>query len=113
MFNPDTAPVSVYMPTFETAARSLKVVPIIAPRDGGLLRGRGKADFARKPRIAVGHADGATLMMRVNTFEPVLFAQFHNYVLIGIAHDRKNVIDALSRNRRRNRFQYLHGDLPD
>ena len=31
MFNPDTAPVSVYMPSFETAARSLKVEPIIAP----------------------------------------------------------------------------------
>ena len=31
MFNPDTAPVSVFMPSFETAARSLKVVPIIAP----------------------------------------------------------------------------------
>jgi putative ABC transport system substrate-binding protein len=31
MFNPDTAPVSVYMPSFETAARSLQVVPIIAP----------------------------------------------------------------------------------
>jgi putative ABC transport system substrate-binding protein len=29
MFNPDTAP--VYMPSFETAARSLKVEPIIAP----------------------------------------------------------------------------------
>jgi len=31
MFNPDTNPVSVYMPSFETAARSLKVAPIIAP----------------------------------------------------------------------------------
>jgi putative ABC transport system substrate-binding protein len=31
MFNPDTAPVSVYMPSLETAARSLKVEPIIAP----------------------------------------------------------------------------------
>jgi putative ABC transport system substrate-binding protein len=31
MFNPDTNPVSVYMPSFETAARSLKVEPIIAP----------------------------------------------------------------------------------
>jgi putative ABC transport system substrate-binding protein len=31
LFNPDTAPVSVYMPSFETAARSLKVVPIVAP----------------------------------------------------------------------------------
>jgi putative ABC transport system substrate-binding protein len=31
MFNPDTNPVSIYMPSFETAARSLKVTPIIAP----------------------------------------------------------------------------------
>ena len=31
MFDPDGGPVSVYMPSLETAARSLKVVPIIAP----------------------------------------------------------------------------------
>jgi putative ABC transport system substrate-binding protein len=31
MFNPDTAPVSAYMPSFEMAARSLKVAPIVAP----------------------------------------------------------------------------------
>ena len=31
MFNPDTALVATYMPSFETAARSLKLVPIIAP----------------------------------------------------------------------------------
>jgi putative tryptophan/tyrosine transport system substrate-binding protein len=31
MFDPDAAPVSANMPSFETAARSLKVVPIIAP----------------------------------------------------------------------------------
>jgi putative ABC transport system substrate-binding protein len=31
MFNPDTTPASAYMPSLETAARSLKVVPIIAP----------------------------------------------------------------------------------
>jgi putative ABC transport system substrate-binding protein len=31
MFNPDTAPVSTYMPSLETATRSLKVQPIIAP----------------------------------------------------------------------------------
>jgi putative ABC transport system substrate-binding protein len=30
MFNPDTAPVSAFMPSFEMAARSLKVVPIPA-----------------------------------------------------------------------------------
>jgi putative tryptophan/tyrosine transport system substrate-binding protein len=31
MFNPDTSPASAYMPSLETAARSLKVVPMIAP----------------------------------------------------------------------------------
>src|SRR5262249_47330680 len=31
MFNPDTSPAPLYMPSFETAARSLKVVAIIAP----------------------------------------------------------------------------------
>jgi putative ABC transport system substrate-binding protein len=31
MFNPDTAPVSTSIPSLETAARSLKVAPIIAP----------------------------------------------------------------------------------
>jgi putative tryptophan/tyrosine transport system substrate-binding protein len=31
MFNPDTAAASAYMPSFETAARSLKVAPITAP----------------------------------------------------------------------------------
>src|SRR6516225_4059569 len=31
MFNPDTAPVSSFMPSFETAARSLKLVPTTAP----------------------------------------------------------------------------------
>jgi putative ABC transport system substrate-binding protein len=31
MFNPDLGPASVYMPLFETAARSLKLAPIIAP----------------------------------------------------------------------------------
>ena len=31
MFNPDTAIASIFMPSLETAARSLKVTPIIAP----------------------------------------------------------------------------------
>jgi putative ABC transport system substrate-binding protein len=31
MFNPDTDPASAFMPTFETAARSLKIEPITAP----------------------------------------------------------------------------------
>ena len=31
LFNPDISVASAYMPSFETAARSLKVVPITAP----------------------------------------------------------------------------------
>ena len=31
MFNPDTTPISTYMPSFETAAWSFKVLPITAP----------------------------------------------------------------------------------
>jgi putative ABC transport system substrate-binding protein len=31
MFNPDTDPVSAYVPSFEMVARSLKIVPITAP----------------------------------------------------------------------------------
>ena len=31
MFNPDTPPASLYVPSFETAARSVKVEPITAP----------------------------------------------------------------------------------
>jgi putative tryptophan/tyrosine transport system substrate-binding protein len=34
MFNPDTAPVSTFMPSLEAAARSLKVEPITAPVHG-------------------------------------------------------------------------------
>ena len=32
MFNPDLGNLSIFMPSFETAARSLKVEPIIAPQ---------------------------------------------------------------------------------
>ena len=49
-------------------------------------------------------------MMRVNVFEPVRFTQLRNDVLVGIAHDRENVFDAFSRNRGRERLEYLHGD---
>jgi putative ABC transport system substrate-binding protein len=34
MFDPDTSPVSAFMPSFETAARSLKVALIVAPVHG-------------------------------------------------------------------------------
>jgi putative ABC transport system substrate-binding protein len=36
MFNPDTAPASIFMPSLETAARSLKVVLVTAPVHSGV-----------------------------------------------------------------------------
>jgi putative tryptophan/tyrosine transport system substrate-binding protein len=54
MFNPDTAPVS-YMPSFETTARSLKVVPIIAP-----IRGDVEIETAM---VALGREPGAGLVV--------------------------------------------------
>jgi putative ABC transport system substrate-binding protein len=50
MFNPDTAPVSVYMPSFETAARSLKVVPIMAPVHSDAEIETAINDLGREPR---------------------------------------------------------------
>jgi putative ABC transport system substrate-binding protein len=49
MFNPDTAPASIYMPSFETAARSLKLVPIIAPVHGDLDIEMAIAALGREP----------------------------------------------------------------
>ena len=37
-------------------------------------------------------------MMGMNELEPVLFTQFDNDFLVGIAYDRENAIDAFSRN---------------
>jgi putative ABC transport system substrate-binding protein len=51
MFNPDTAPVlSTYMPSFETAARSLKVEPITAPVHGDEEIETAIIDLGREPQ---------------------------------------------------------------
>jgi putative ABC transport system substrate-binding protein len=49
MFDPDTAPVSVYMPSFETAARSLRAVPIIAPVHSDVEIETAIIDLGREP----------------------------------------------------------------
>src|SRR6516225_739159 len=49
MFNPDTAPASAYMPSLETAARSLKVVPIPAPVHSGAGIETAITDLGREP----------------------------------------------------------------
>jgi putative ABC transport system substrate-binding protein len=49
MFNPDTAPASAYMPSLETAARSLKVVPITTPVHDELEIETAIVDLGREP----------------------------------------------------------------
>jgi putative ABC transport system substrate-binding protein len=50
MFNPDAALVSTYVPAFETAARSLNLVPIIAPVHDDLEIETAVIPLGREPR---------------------------------------------------------------
>jgi putative ABC transport system substrate-binding protein len=50
MFNPDTTPVSAYMPSLETAARSLKIVPSVAPVHDDSEMETAINDLGREPR---------------------------------------------------------------
>jgi putative ABC transport system substrate-binding protein len=76
MFNPDTAPV-YFMPSFETAARSLKVEPIIAPVHSD-------AEI-ETTIIALGREPGGGLV-----FLPDVFTQAHRAPII-LAAARINV----------------------
>jgi len=84
MFNPDTAPVSVYMPSLETAARSLKLAPITAPVHND-------ADI-ETAIIALGREPGGGLVVM-----PDLFLTAHLAPLI-LAAARKNVPTVYSRS---------------
>jgi putative ABC transport system substrate-binding protein len=75
MFDPDTSPVSTFMPSFEMAARSLKVVLIPAP-----FRSVGEIETAI---IALGREPGGGLVL-----VPDLFTNAH----------RASIISAASRN---------------
>jgi putative ABC transport system substrate-binding protein len=77
MFNPDVAPVSAVMPSFETAARALKIVPIIAP-----VHGDGEIETAT---IALGHEPGGGLVVI-----PDIFTNAHRAPII-LAAARNNV----------------------
>jgi putative ABC transport system substrate-binding protein len=78
MFNPDTAPyTSAYMPSIETAARSLKVEPITAP-----VRSDGEIETAI---IALGHEPGGGLVVLPDVFTfahraPIILAAARNNV---------------------------------
>ena len=77
MFNPDTAPVSAYMPSLDTAAESLKVVPIVAPVHGDV--------EIETVIIALGHEPGGGLVVM-----PDLFMLVHRAPII-LAAARNNV----------------------
>jgi putative ABC transport system substrate-binding protein len=72
MFNPDTAPVSTYLPSLEMAARSFKVAPIIAPVH---------SDVEIEGAITtLGHDPGAALVVM-----PDIFALVHRAPIISAA----------------------------
>jgi putative ABC transport system substrate-binding protein len=77
MFNPDTAPVSSFMPSFEAAARSLKVVPITAP-----VHSDAEIETAI---IALGREPGGGLVVMSEVFStahraPIILAAARNKV---------------------------------
>jgi putative ABC transport system substrate-binding protein len=61
MFNPDTGTASAYVPPFETAARSLKVTPIIAPVRSDAEIEAAIRDLGREPGGGVVVMSGTTL----------------------------------------------------
>jgi putative ABC transport system substrate-binding protein len=77
MFNPDTAPASSYVPSFETAARSLKVELIIAPVHSDV--------EIETAIIAIGREPGGGLAVI-----PDLFTELHRAPIISAAA-RNNV----------------------
>jgi putative ABC transport system substrate-binding protein len=84
MFNPDTAPLSVYVPSFETAARSLKVVPIMAP-----VRSDAEIETAI---TALGREPGGGLVVM-----PDIFMTVHRVPIISAAA-RNNVLAVYSQS---------------
>jgi putative ABC transport system substrate-binding protein len=77
MFNPDTAAVSAFVPSFETAARSLKVEPIMAP-----VHGDAEIETAT---IALGREPGGGLVVPAGGFmllhrAPIISAAARNNV---------------------------------
>jgi putative ABC transport system substrate-binding protein len=77
MFNPDTAPASVYMPSLETAAESLKVLPIAAPVHNDI--------EIETAMIALGREPGGGLVVMPDTWTnthraPIISAAARNNV---------------------------------
>jgi putative ABC transport system substrate-binding protein len=77
MFNPDTAPITAYMPLLETAVRSLNVEPITAPVHSDL--------EIETAIVALGREPGGGLV-----FLPDIFMAQHSAGIISAAA-RNNV----------------------
>jgi putative ABC transport system substrate-binding protein len=78
MFNPDTAPASTFMPSFETAALSLKLVPITAPVHSDVEIETAITALGREPGggLVVMPSGGFTIAHRV----PIILAAARNKV---------------------------------
>jgi putative ABC transport system substrate-binding protein len=75
MFNPDTAPVSAYMPSLETGARSLKIALITAPVHGDV--------EIEAAIVALGREPGGGLVLMPDVFTnvhraPIILAAARN-----------------------------------
>jgi putative ABC transport system substrate-binding protein len=77
MYDPDTAPVSALMPSFETATQSLKVLPIMAPVHSDVEIGTAIIGLGREP-------GGGLVVM------PDVFVEAHRVPII-LAAARNNV----------------------
>ena len=82
MFNPDTAPVSAFMPSFEAAAQSLKVVPITAP-----VHSDAEIETAI---IALGREPGGGLVVMPDAFMIWYTLRFYFTLLFQIKNSRKS-----------------------
>jgi putative tryptophan/tyrosine transport system substrate-binding protein len=90
MFNPDTTPASAYVPSVETSARLLKVVPIVAPVHGDAEIEMAINTLGREPGGGlIVIPDAFTTVHRV----PIILATARNNVPATVAHrgdqDRK------------------------
>jgi len=88
MFNPDAGSASVYMPSFETAARSLKIEPIVAPVHSDVEIETAINVLGREPGVGLVVVPGGMFVHRV----PVILAAARNkvpavYWLSDIARD--------------------------
>jgi putative ABC transport system substrate-binding protein len=77
MFNPDALPAALYVPSLETAARSLRIVPIIAP-----VRSDAEIEAAIRD---IGHESGGGLVVTSDAFTsahrmPIILAAARNNV---------------------------------